>query len=259
MIWEQWLTRVQPRVKYTKFQHFEYTEQVEQRPQVEQSLVRLVHYYHTRSRAATSFLTMLGYPLTSQSMTGDQRPLSPEVRRGHLAEILACEFAREQLGYELPVHRLRYNPNPDQSMKGDDILGFLFAKTHQESQGVLIGEAKYRSTYSSAVVLEAFESLHHGFRPYPVSVDFVATILDIEGNHVRASQVRQIKNSLSALNTRVVRSSLLFLVTEGTPRNPFACIEDRSGVPPNLIAVNISLKEQAGQWIDRIYGQEPMP
>ena len=259
MIWKQWLIPVRPQVEYSKFQHVEYEEQVEQRPQVKNTLTQLVHSFHTRSRANTNLLTMLGYPLTGLALKGDQRPLTNEIRRGHLAEILACEFARERLGYDVPVHRLRYNPNPDQSMKGDDILGFRFASDHEVGYGVLIGEAKYRSTYVSEVVIEAYEALQRGFRPYPISIDFVATILDLEGDRARASQVRQIKHLLAGVANNVISTNLLFLVTMGRPRDPFGRIEALSAVSSNLVAVNISLGPGVDRWIDQIYEQEPIP
>lgn len=256
MIWGQWLVSVEPRVKYTKFQHFEYEERTEERTRVKDTLTRIVHSYHTRSSADINLLATLGYPLTARAIIGDQRPTSAEIRRGHLAEILACEFTRELLGYEIPVHRLRYNPNPDQSMKGDDLLGFRFATVQRESHNVLVGEAKYRSQYSSEAVVEAYEALGRGFRPYPASIEFVATLLQMRGNRDKANQVRQVKNLLTSMSHRVTRYCLLFLATKGRPRNPFECIEEMDDVPDNLIAVNVSFQKCIGDWIDQVYEGE---
>jgi hypothetical protein len=256
MIWGQWLVSVEPGVKYTKLQHFEYEERAEERMRVKDTLIRMVHFYHTRSSADINLLATLGYPLTAQVIIGDQRPTSTEVRRGHLAEILACEFARHMLGYYIPVHRLRYNPNPDQSMKGDDLLGFQFATAQREPYNVLVGEAKYRSQYGSKAVVEAHDALGRGFRPYPASIEFVATLLQMRGNRDKANQVRQVKNLLASMSHRVTRYYLLFLTTSGRPRNPFGCIEEMDDVLDNLIAVNVSFQKYIGDWIDQVFEGE---
>jgi hypothetical protein len=253
MIWEHWFVPVEPRVEYTKFQHFEYVERAKERSHIQDILTRMVHSYHTRSNAEVNLLATLGYPLTAQAMMGDQRPTSTKIRRGHLAEILACEFTRDRLGFDIPVHRLRYNPNPDQSMKGDDILGFRFATVQHESHNVLVGEAKYRSQYSSEVVLEAYEALCRGFRPFPASVEFAATLLHMKGNRDKANQVRQVKNLLAVESHKVTRFYLLFLATEGRPRNPFEQLEEMDEVLNNLIAINISFQECIGDWINQLY------
>jgi hypothetical protein len=256
MIWGRWLVPIEPRVLYTKFQRLEYEERAEERPHVQDMLTRMVHSYHTRSSSEINLLATLGYPLTSQVMIGDQRPKSAKTRRGHLAEILACEFARERLGYEIPVHRLRYNPNPDQSMKGDDILGFRFATIQREPHSVLVGEAKYRSQYSSEVVVEAYEALCKGFRPYPASVEFVATLLYMKGNRDKANLVRQVKNQLASMPRRVNRHYLLFLATKGRPSNPFKRIEEMEEVLDNLVVVNVSFRKCIGNWIKQVYERE---
>lgn len=255
MIWTQWLVPVEARFEYTKFSHFEYEERSIEREHIETSLARLIHSYHTYSRTDNNLLATLGYPVTAQVLTGDQRPTNADSRRGHLAEILACEFTRNQFGYDLPVHRLRYNPNPDQSMKGDDILGFRFATNHQDIHNVLVGEAKYRSQYSSTAVVEAHNALYQGFRPYPVSLEFVSTILFLEGNREKSDQIRQIKNLLASMSKQVIRFNLIFLATEGKPRDPFACLEEKDDVISNLIVVNVSFQEGITDWLDRIYEQ----
>jgi hypothetical protein len=256
MIWEGWLVPIEPRVRYTQFQHLEYEERAEERSRVQDRLTRMVHSYHTRSSSDINLLSTLGYPLTSQVMIGDQRPKSAKTRRGHLAEILACEFARERLGYEIPVHRLRYNPNPDQSMKGDDILGFRFATVQREPHSILVGEAKYRNQYSSEVVLEAYEALCKGFRPYPASVEFVATLLYMKGERNKADLVRQVKNQLASMPRRVNKYYLLFLATRGRPSNPFKCIEEMAEVLDNLIVINVSFQKCIGDWISHVYERE---
>lgn len=250
-IWERWLQRERRLIGYAGFQHFEYIEQPTQRQRVEETLARLVHTYHTRSRADLNLLSVLGYPQTRNVIMGDQRPVRATTRRAHFGEILACEFVREHLGYEFPMFRLRFNPNPDQSMKGDDILGFAV----QPSMAVLVGEAKYRTKYSSETVLEAQRALENGFRPYPASIEFVITVLELQGERDSADRVRQIKNRLDSGSETVEVAHLLFIVTQGRPRDPFGCIEENCTIP-NLVAVNVALGTGAGAWIDRLFERQ---
>lgn len=259
MIWGRWLVPVEPRTRYSKFKHLEYEESAEERPCIQDTLTRMVHSYHTLSSSKISLLAALGYPLTSQAMIGDQRPKNADTRRGHLAEILACEFTREQLGYEIPVHRLRYNPNPDQSMKGDDILGFQFATVQRKPHNVLVGEAKYRTRYSSEAVMEAYKALCEGFRPYPASVEFVATLLHLKGDQDKANLVRQVKNLLTSAPRKVRRHYLLFLATKGRPNNPFERIEKMEEVLDNLIVINVSFQKCIDDWISQVYERDICP
>jgi hypothetical protein len=256
-IWEQWLVPIQPRVLYSKFQHFEFEERSAARAQIQNDLAALVYSYHTHSHTDLALLSSLGYPLVAHAMTGDQRPraTNPDTCKAHLAEILACEYARTR-GYEVPVLRLRYNPNPDQSMKGDDILGFQFASPSSGTDSVLVGEAKYRGAYRSEVVQQACDALQAGFRPYPASMEFVAAILDLQGDGAKASRVRQVQARMRSDPSRVHRARLLFLATEGRPTDPFRIIEDKVNVPLNLLAINVSFQEGIEDWISVLYGQE---
>ncbi len=242
-IWGSWLKSIEPYVEYRKFQHFEFYEDSDLREQTQNELVSLIHNYHTRSRVDRQLVAALGYPKVAMMLLGDQRPQDPSTRRGHLGEILACEFAR-YIGFEVPVLRLRYNPNPNQSMKGDDILGFIFEATEDNKHHIIIGESKYRSSYEARVVEEAYHSLANGFRPFPASMEFVSTILELEGNAAKASWVRRLRAQLTNRSPDIQRHYLLFLATQGRPRNPFGIIDsmEERNILQNLIVVNTYAK-----------------
>lgn len=113
--------------------------------------------------------------LARQGLTDPSRsrlPISDKTRKGNWAEILLAEYVAASCGAQLPVYRLRYNPNVDQSMKGDDVLAF---DLDSDPIRVLVGEAKFRSTPSKAVVEELVMALvksHSG--NIPASLQFVA-------------------------------------------------------------------------------------
>ncbi len=107
-------------------------------------------------------------------------PTNPTTRKGNWTEVLLCEYVAASCGADLPVYRLRYNPNTDQSMKGDDVLAFDLAANPVR---IIVGEAKFRKKSSKNAVTEIVESLERSFRVgLPASLQFVADRLIQEGN-----------------------------------------------------------------------------
>jgi uncharacterized protein DUF1837 len=123
-------------------------------------------------------------------------PTNDSTRKGNWTEILLAEYIKATSTFTLPVYRLRYNPNVDQSMKGDDVLAF---DLDSDPVRVLVGEAKFRGTPSKAVVEEtirALEKSHAG--NIPASLQFVADRLFETGNAEVGAKVAKC-NELFAL------------------------------------------------------------
>lgn len=99
-------------------------------------------------------------------------PTNETTRKGNLAEVLLAEYVTASCGIALPVYRLRYNPNIEQSMKGDDVLAF---DLDADPVRLVVGEAKFRSTSSSTVVKEIIGNLAKSHKGgLPTSLQFVA-------------------------------------------------------------------------------------
>ena len=108
-------------------------------------------------------------------------PSNPSTQKGNWVEILLAEYLSASCAATLPIYRLRYNPNVDQSMKGDDVLAF---DLDADPVRLLVGEAKFRSTPSKAVVEElAIALLRSHAGNVPASLQFVADRLYESGNH----------------------------------------------------------------------------
>lgn len=258
-IWSQWLREQdRPDLNYQGFTHYEFVEDETQRDDVKDTLAKLLYDYHTISPVNTNLLSQLRYrQLASVLIRGnDQRPRDSNTRSGNLVEILACEFAKKQ-GYDIPVLRLQYNPNPDQSMKGDDILGFQFSERRTEKGALLVGEGKFRTRFEKIVVQEAYEGLRKKNRSSPVSMEFVATILALEGDQHTAAKIRQLRQRLASQDEQIVQEHLLFLGTIGQPQNPFEYLEEyEEHLLPHLIAVNIVFQSNFRDWIAEVYEEE---
>lgn len=114
-------------------------------------------------------------------------PINLSTQKGNWAEILLAEYISASCDVKVPVYRLRYNPNVDQSMKGDDVLAF---DLDSNPIRVLVGEAKFRSTPSKTVVVELVDALarsHSG--NIPASLQFVAERLFDSGNDKLGAKV----------------------------------------------------------------------
>ncbi|MGB3008655.1 MAG: hypothetical protein WBC06_19220, partial [Chitinophagaceae bacterium] len=148
-------------------------------------------------------------------------------------------------------------PNPDQSMKGDDVLGFRFPQVHGPG-AVLVGESKYRSNRSPSAVGNAVEKAYRSLclsqRLYPVSMDFVATILELGQDQERAQWVRQIRAQLRSGKILVERHYLLFLGTLGRPADPFGWLDEQQHVVANITCVNIVFAPGIQPWLDELFG-----
>jgi len=136
-----------------------------------------------RDRILHEALARQGLPNPARS----RLPNDPNTQKGNWAEILLAEYIVESCGTTLPVYRLRYNTNVDQSMKGDDVLAF---DLDSNPVRVLVGEAKFRATPTKAVVEEMVGALvksHSG--NIPASLQFIADRLFESGQNDLGSKV----------------------------------------------------------------------
>lgn len=130
-----------------------------------------------RSAKQREALKRLGFD-AQQARLG-RFPNNPTTQKGNLAEIVLAEYVVAASGVSLPVYRLRYNPNVDQAMKGDDVLAFDLDATPPT---VLVGEAKFRGAASTKAVKEITEGLLRSFKGgLPASLQFVADRLFDQG------------------------------------------------------------------------------
>lgn len=127
--------------------------------------------------------------LTRQGfITPTQRfPTADLTRKGNWCEILLAEYITAASGAQLPVYRLRYNPNVQQSMKGDDVLAF---DLDANPVRIIIGEAKFRSTAAKPAVIDMVTALEKSqLAGLPTSLTFVVDRLFESGNDALAKRI----------------------------------------------------------------------
>ena len=105
-------------------------------------------------------------------------PIADKTKKGNLGEIILAEYLTSTSGLELLVYKLRFNPNVEQSMKGDDIL--LFEKLNIQNK-LIMGEAKFRTTKSKAALDDIVSSLSTS--NLPISLTFVSNRLSELGEN----------------------------------------------------------------------------
>ena len=114
-------------------------------------------------------------------------PTSYTTKRGNFAEVVMAEYVNASTPAELPIYRLRYNPNTNQSMKGDDILLF---DLDSDPARIIVCESKFRSTPNKKAVTEILDGLvrsHKGM--LPVSLMFVSERLYEQGKNELGEKV----------------------------------------------------------------------
>lgn len=126
-------------------------------------------------------------------------PHNSTTQKGNFAEVFLAEYLSSTTDAQLPIYRLRYNTNPDQSMKGDDVLLF---DLDSDPVRIIVGESKFRSVPNKQSVVDIVDGLVRSNKAgLPVSLMFVAERLFQEnkselGQKVQNCAVLFAKNKL---------------------------------------------------------------
>lgn len=170
----------------------------------------------------------LGFAAVQKNL--NRFPTNPTTQKGNLAEVVLAEYLVATTELSVPVYRLRYNPNVDQSMKGDDVLAF---DLDAQPARVIVGEAKFRKTSSKAAVEEIVEGLlrsHQG--GLPASLQFVADRLFETGQEDLGNRVMSCAEMIANNNLRMDYVGLLVSDTQTNRR-----IKEHSTAPLHRLAM----------------------
>lgn len=119
-----------------------------------------------------------------------QLPEKKISRSGELGEILATEYVNDELEYEIPIKKLRHKDSREQSLRGDDLIGFI---DKENSLKFLKGEVKSRERITLSVIKELEEQLEKDQgRPDRHSLLFIAERLRELNNTSLADKIEGI-------------------------------------------------------------------
>lgn len=81
-----------------------------------------------------------------------------QVRRGDFAEVLAAEAAESVDGLTVPIRKLRYQIDPNQTLPGSDVVAFVLDDSNAIDDLEFV-ESKYRTNPALDIAVEAHEQL----------------------------------------------------------------------------------------------------
>ena len=204
--------------------------------------IRDTLYYHHSSFDIADNLNSLGYSATAELLKRKRAglPQPHDTRMGNLAEVLGTEYVRWILGFEsAPLLAKRFNPNIDQSMKGIDVVGI---QEVAKNIALLQGEAKCYQKFSASLVTESYKHLTTLWKEESRKAYlFAKEILKLQGNKVAEALIDRIYYpNLNPLH----ESTLILIITQNRPRDPFRAIENLALQQPlpRLTATHVQIK-----------------
>ena len=127
------------------------------------------HHNSDRTEKLKERYIKLGYPEYAEQHR--KLPRVDKVKKGNATEILLIEYIQASVNKELyHAYKLRYNPNVDQAIKGDDTLMVDICNINGiDNIKLYLGEAKFRKTPSKTVVDTISKFLSKDKRPLSYS------------------------------------------------------------------------------------------
>lgn len=227
-----------------------FTENTDGRAKIQAALVKTVREHYDTSEQIAKDLAALGYA-TAANILSERLPRTKKARSGELGEILATELVEEELGFVVPVRRLRYKDGREMALRGDDFIGVGFGP--KGSLRLLKGEAKSRAVLGKATITEARASLDRDAgRCTPSSLLFVADRL-LERDDDSVELGRAIRKEVGLKTLRKSRiDHVLFTLSGNAP--PAAFKEDllESDTGRKHTAINFRIEDHQ-DFIAEIY------
>src|SRR5947209_3882011 len=96
-----------------------YTEKTGGRDKIKASFPPILRSHYDDVDRIVEDIAQLGYD-GAAALLAERMPRSDRARSGELGEILATELVEENLGYRVPIRRLRYKDGREMALRGDD-------------------------------------------------------------------------------------------------------------------------------------------
>jgi hypothetical protein len=207
-------------------------------------------YAHHSSFDYADEIAQLGFAQTASALRQYRSGL-PDLhttRMAHLAEVMGVEYGRLICDFRTtPVYPKRFNPNPDQAMKGADVIGISCTASNV---ALLLGEAKcYRKFDRSSVE----ESYRHLASMYEQDIRKLlafwkeALRFQRQGSYGTADATVACLDRLYFSQSKVNHSFLALIINEDSPRDPFRAFDQLATANPlpGLLAVHIQIPNLA--------------
>jgi len=148
-----------------------FVEAVGGRTTIMPELAETVSSHYASDAEVADWIEHLGYDSAAASLR-ELLPEGPTGKSADLGEILAAELIEEQLGYSVPIKKLRDKDHREMAMRGEDVIGVAY---DEKSQFCLLkGESKSARSLAEVTIKDARAGLEkYGGRPSPHSMIFI--------------------------------------------------------------------------------------
>lgn len=226
------------------------TEKQLGRAKIQAALIKTIREHYDTSEQIAKDIEELGYAAAA-AILAERLPRTKTARSGELGEILATELVEEELGFDVPVRRLRYKDGREMALRGDDFIGVGF--DDKDVLWLLKGEAKSRASLGKATITEARASLDRDAgRCTPSSLLFVADrLLERDGEAAELGRAIRKEVGLKALRKARI-DHVLFTLSGNAP--PAALADDLLAADAGRRHTAVSLRiEDHQDFIASIY------
>lgn len=155
-------------------------------------------------------------------------------QKGNLGEIILAEYLTSSSKLNLLIYKLRFNPNIEQSMKGDDVL--LFNKKNIPNK-IIVGESKFRKTPDSESIEDITYSLSED--KLPISLTFISDRLFEQGEKILSEQIDDLISKTHKGKIPIVYAG--FLISSSTTYKQVA--KHLKSSNKNLVFISLNLKK----------------
>lgn len=219
-----------------------YTEKVGGRDAVLEQLGETVRTHYDQADRIADDVARLGYEGAAEILRA-LLPQSKRARSGDLGEILASELVEEEMGFRVPVRRMRFKDGREVAMRGDDFIGVGYDP--DEKLWLLKGESKSRANLGNVTIAEAREALNrYGGRCTPDSLLFIANRLlesDDKGDVELGRTIRD-EVGLKALRANRI-DHMLFTMSGNAPQAKLEKDLEAAGSDRNQHVVSLHIED----------------
>jgi Cap4 SAVED domain len=212
------------------------------RDAIRESLAETMRSHYDRLDRIADDVARLGYNKAANILRA-VLPRKSKARSGDLGEILATELVEEEIGFRVPVRRLRYKDGREMALRGDDFIGVGY--DDDGKLWLLKGEAKSNKVLGKTTITNARKVLSRDDgRCTPESLLFVANRLLESTDEDNAQLGRAIRDEVGCNTLRPGRvDHMLFTMSGNAP--PAALKEDLDAASTirNHYVVNLRIED----------------
>jgi len=134
-------------------------------------------------------------------------PTVDKTKKGNAIEVLLIEYIKSSTKKSdlLTIYKLRYNPNVEQAIKGDDTL--LFDLRDVKKTKIYLGESKFRAKSDKQAIVDILKSLNE--QKLPLSLEYISEMLWSQGRDDLAEIIEDLDIELIKNKNNLIYIGLL--------------------------------------------------